>query len=100
MNAPISWKYAVEMSHEFKGKHLNKVELHLRDIMEEKRHLPLRKYNGKVAHRRGRAVSGTKAGRYPKNASKIILGLLYVKNTYLKNLKKTKSLTTSNTSKY
>lgn len=76
-NAPVSLKYAVEFSRELKGMKLDKAEHFLEDIIEQKRFLPLRKYNKKVGHRRGDSVSFTKSGRYPKRTSQVILNLLH-----------------------
>ncbi|MCX8158574.1 MAG: 50S ribosomal protein L22 [Candidatus Diapherotrites archaeon] len=75
-NKPISTKYAIELCRELKNKPINKAERFLRDIVEMKRFLPLRKYNKKVPHRRGNAISKTKSGKYPVKTAKVFLELL------------------------
>lgn len=75
-NRPISLKYATEICREIKGKPLEKAEKMLQDIIEMRRYLPLRKYHKKVPHRKGKAISGQKAGRYPITACKHFLELL------------------------
>jgi len=74
-NLPVSLKYSVELCRELKGMKLNKAEKYLQDIIEFKRYLPLRKYHTKVAHRKGKAVSFTKSGRYPVKLCKAVLKL-------------------------
>ena len=68
-NAPVSLKYSIEISREIKGKKLSKAIQFLQDITEMKRHLPLRRYNKEVPHRKGNAISHTKTGRYPKKCA-------------------------------
>ncbi len=78
-NQPISTKYSVEMAREIKGKHIKRVEEFLKNIVEKKEHLPLRKYKKKTGHRKGIPLSKTKVGRYPirlaENFLKIIENL-------------------------
>lgn len=75
-NRPISLKYATEICREIKGKPVAKAEKFLQDIIEKQRYLPLKKYNKKVPHRKGKALSGQKAGRYPVKACKAFLELI------------------------
>ncbi len=75
-NANCSTKFAVEMAREIKGKRLGKAERFIQRILEKKEHLPLRKYKKKVAHRKGKAKSFTKSGRYPQKTAKVFLDLL------------------------
>lgn len=91
-NAGISLKYSTEICRELKGKHLNKAEKYLNEVAEEKKHVPLRKYNRKVAHRKGNAVSGVKSGRYPVKAAKVFLELI----SNAKNNAEQKDLDTEN----
>lgn len=75
-NLPISLKFSAELAREIKNKPVEKTELFLDDIVALKRHLPLRVYNKKVAHRKGEAKSGVKSGRYPVNVAKTFKKLL------------------------
>jgi len=75
-NANVSLKYATEIVNRIKGKPVKKVERFLQGIIEKTEYLPLRKYNKKVAHRKGTAKSKTKSGRYPKKTAKIFLELI------------------------
>lgn len=75
-NAPVSLKYSTEISREIKGKRINWAMQFLKDVSEKKRHLPLRRYNKEVPHRKGDAISHTKTGRYPKRCSGKWLELL------------------------
>jgi large subunit ribosomal protein L22 len=75
-NQPVSLKYATEMCREIKGKKLNNVQKRVKRILEKEEFLPLRKYNKKVAHRKGNAVSGVKSGRFPEKVCNVFLSLL------------------------
>lgn len=75
-NQPISTKYATEICREIKGERLDKAEKRLHAIIEKREFLPLRKYNKKVAHRRGESRSGVKSGRFPQKACGVFLNLL------------------------
>jgi large subunit ribosomal protein L22 len=75
-NKPVSTKYATELCREIKGMPLAKAEAYLKRIINQEDYLPLRKYRKKVAHRKGRAKSGVKSGRYPKKLAQIMLELL------------------------
>jgi len=75
-NQPVSTKYATEMCREIKMTKLANAEKKLNRILAKQEFLPLRKYNKKVAHRKGRSVSGVKSGRYPEKICKVFLSLL------------------------
>jgi len=75
-NQPVSTKYATEMAREIKGKRVSKTESMLQRIAEKKQFLPLRKYNKKVAHRKGDSKSGVKSGRFPEKLCGVFLKLL------------------------
>lgn len=75
-NANVSLKYALEICNQVKGKTIDWTEAFLRDIEAHKRFLPLKRYNKRVAHRKGDAVHGEKAGRYPEKTVRAFLKLL------------------------
>lgn len=75
-NQRISTKYATELCREIRGKKLSKVEKRLQRILNKEEFLPLRKYNRKVAHRKGESISGVKSGRYPQKLCEAFLKLL------------------------
>ncbi|MDO8646989.1 MAG: 50S ribosomal protein L22 [Candidatus Diapherotrites archaeon] len=68
-NAPVSLKYSTEISREIKGKRVAWAIQFLKAVAEKTRHLPLRRYNKEVPHRKGDAISHTKTGRYPKRCA-------------------------------
>ncbi len=68
-NQPFSRKFATEIANYIKGKRLDWAIRYLSQVAEGERHLPLRQYRKKVAHRRGDATWGTKSGRFPKNTA-------------------------------
>jgi len=70
LNCPISLKFSVELAREIKNKPVSKVIPYLDDVIALKRHVPLKRYNRDVAHRKGQAISGVKSGRYPVNVAK------------------------------
>ncbi len=75
-NCSISMKYSVELAREIKNKPYNKIVKYLENIIDLKTHLPLRRYNRDVAHRKGPALSGVKSGRYPVKTAKYFLKVL------------------------
>jgi len=77
-NCPISLKFSVELAREIKDKPYTKVINYLNDIIALKRHLPLKRYNSDVAHRKGTAVSGVKSGRYPVKVAKYFKKILEI----------------------
>jgi large subunit ribosomal protein L22 len=75
-NQPISLKYSTELARELKGKRVDKAEKFLERIIRKEEFLPLRRYNKKVAHRKGNAKSFVKSGRFPVKTAKKFLELL------------------------
>ncbi len=75
-NANISLKYATEASNQLRGMYVNKAIAWLTRIMNKEEYLPLKRYHKKVAHRKGEAKSGEKAGRYPQKVTKTLIELL------------------------
>jgi len=75
-NQNVSLKYSTEMIREIKGKRVGKVEKFLENIILKKDFLPLRKYVKKIGHRKGKARSFTKIGRYPKKLAENFLKIL------------------------
>lgn len=75
-NKPISLKYSTEICREIKGKPVKKVEKNLNKIINQEKFLPLKKYNRKVGHKKGKSVSGVKSGRYPQKTCKVFLNLI------------------------
>lgn len=73
---PVSLKFSVELLREMKGRPLSKSEAFLERILEKKDFLPLRKYNRKVAHRKGEPKSLTKSGRYPLRLARVFLKII------------------------
>lgn len=65
-NANVSLKYSTEIFNQIKGQPVNKVILYMERVKKHEDHVPLRKYNKKVAHRKGEAKQGVKSGRYPE----------------------------------
>lgn len=75
-NVGVSTKYSEEICREIKGKTVSWAQKFLQDVADKKRHLPLKHYLHDFGHRKGRAVSGTKSGRYPFKTSKAWLKML------------------------
>jgi ribosomal protein uL22 len=75
-NAKISTKYSVEFSNYFKGMSLDKAIIIAGNIEQKTEYLPLKKYNLKVAHRKGENRRKTPSGRWPIKASKLVKELL------------------------
>ena len=75
-NANASTKYSTEMCREIKGKRIDKAIAFLNRVESQQDFLPLRKFNKKVAHRKGESKSGVKAGRYPEKTCKAFVKLL------------------------
>ncbi|MBS3062081.1 MAG: 50S ribosomal protein L22 [Candidatus Diapherotrites archaeon] len=71
-----SLKYATEICNQVRGKPVKKVEAFLERVLEKEEHLPLPRYNKKVAHRKGEAKEHTKSGRYPEKTVKVFLKLV------------------------
>ncbi|MFA5357949.1 MAG: 50S ribosomal protein L22 [archaeon] len=75
-NADVSLKYSTEICNQMRGKMVQKNIEWLEKIILHETHLPLQMYNKKVGHRRGQAMLGVKAGRYPEKVAKKIITLL------------------------
>jgi len=75
-NKPVSLKYSTEICREIRGKPVEKAEMFLNRILTHESFLPLKRYNKKVAHRKGDSVSGVKSGRFPKKTCEIFLELI------------------------
>ncbi len=71
---PISFKHAVEICREIRGKRVEEAMRLLEDVIEMKRPIPFKKYKKKVAHKRG--LEKWYAGRYPQKAAKYVLKVL------------------------
>lgn len=69
-NCPISRKFSIELCREIRYKPVKKVQKYLDDIIALKRHVPLLRYFHDVGHKKGPAISGVKAGRFPVKAAK------------------------------
>ncbi len=71
---PISFKHAVEICRELRGKKIGEAKRFLEDVIAMRKPVPFRKYKKKVAHKRG--LDKWYAGRYPQKAAKYILKVL------------------------
>jgi large subunit ribosomal protein L22 len=70
---PMSFKHAVEICRELKGKRIPQAMKFLEEVIEMRTPVPMRKYKKKVAHKN---IPGWYAGRYPQKAAKEILKVL------------------------
>jgi large subunit ribosomal protein L22 len=70
----VSTKHAREVCKTIKGMKLDQAKEYLRQVMEKKKPVPLRRYKKKVGHRRG--MEKAFAGRYPVKAAEKILKVL------------------------
>ncbi len=75
-NCPVSLKYSTEICNQIKTKPVNKIIAWLKRIEAHEDYLPLMRYNKKVAHRKGNAMNGQKAGRYPEMTCRAFVDLL------------------------
>ena len=75
VNAPISTKWAREVAVAIKGMRLKDAEAYLQRVLEHKDWIPVRRFNKKVAHRRG-VKDGIKSGRFMDNTVRYFLRLL------------------------
>jgi len=75
-NAPVSWKYSLEICREIKGKDWEKAKSFLERVITHEQWLPLRKYTKDMGHRRGKPTSNTKTGRFPQLCCKAWIKLL------------------------
>jgi len=76
LNAPISRKYAVELAREIKRKPVSKVLRYLDDIINLRVHVPVKRYNSDMPHRKGNTLSGVKSGRYPTRVAALFKKVL------------------------
>jgi large subunit ribosomal protein L22 len=72
---PISPKHAMEIARFIRNKKTGEAVAYLEEVVAEKKAIPFRKFNRKVAHKRG--FSGWDAGRYPKKASLAYIRLIH-----------------------
>ena len=72
---PISPKHAMEIARFIKNKKTGEVVSYLEAVIAEKKAIPFRRFNRKVAHKRG--LTGWDAGRYPRKASKAYIRLIH-----------------------
>lgn len=70
---PMSFKHAVEICREIRGKKISEAMKFLEDVIAMRTPVPMRKYKKKVAHKN---IPGWYAGRYPQKAAKEILKVL------------------------
>jgi len=70
----ISYKHAVEICSSIRNLSLKRAKTILNEVIEKRRPIPFRRYNGKMGHRRG--LEKWCAGRYPIKAAKAILKIL------------------------
>jgi len=75
-NAPVSFKYSVEVCNQIKTRPVEKAIAFMQRIKNHEEHLPLVRYHKKVAHRKGDAREGVKAGRYPEKVAEAFIKLL------------------------
>ena len=71
-NLNVSTKMSIEICNSLRGMNIEDAKLLLNDIMEQKRALPVRRFNFDLGHKKG----GIGPGSYPKNASAVFLKLL------------------------
>ncbi|MBU0636296.1 50S ribosomal protein L22 [Candidatus Micrarchaeota archaeon] len=76
IGANVSLKYSTELCNYLKGKSLKWSESFLQDVLAKKRYVPLKRYNKKVAHRKGTTLRGAKAGRFPTKTIRAFQKLL------------------------
>lgn len=69
---PISTKQSVEICNLIRNKNLKKAKDMLTSVLNKKLAVPYKRYNKKIAHRKGKIASG----KYPIKASAEILKLL------------------------
>lgn len=70
---PISFKHAVEICREIRGKKVEDARKLLEEVVEMKRAVPFKRHKKKVAHKK---LERWYAGRYPQKAAKYILKIL------------------------
>ena len=70
----ISYKNTVEVCKSIKGKKVEEAKRILEDVVSLKRPIPFKRYNKKVAHRKG--LQGWSSGRWPVKVAKEMLKIL------------------------
>jgi large subunit ribosomal protein L22 len=75
-NAPVSFKYSVEICNQIKTKPVNKAIEFMKRVFAHEEYLPLVRYHKKVAHRRGDSHEGVKSGRYPEKVAQAFIKVL------------------------
>ena len=75
VNAPISTKWAREVAVAIKGKRLVDAKAYLQRVLKHLEWIPVRRYNKKVAHRKG-VRGGVKSGRFMDKTVKYFLKLI------------------------
>jgi len=70
----VSHKLSREVCTAVKGMMLTQAKQYLRDVIDKKKAVPIRRYNKKAAHRRG--LQRAFAGRYPIKAAQKVLQVL------------------------
>ncbi len=75
VNAPISTKWAREVAVAIKGKRLVEAKAYLQRVLKHLEWIPVRRYNKKVAHRKG-VRGGVKSGRFMDKTVKYFLKLI------------------------
>ncbi len=70
----ISPKHSVEICKFIKGKQVDVAKRMLTEVIELKRHVPMKRHNKKVGHRKGKFKWD--AGRFPKKAASHILKII------------------------
>ncbi len=75
VNAPISTKFAREVAVAIKGMRVEAAEAYLKRVLAHKDWIPVRRYNKKVAHRKG-VRGGVKSGRYMDKVVRYFLRLI------------------------
>jgi len=71
LSLPISTKHSIEICDFIRNKNLSKAKEILKEVIDEKKAVPFRKFNGGVGHKKKIGP-----GRYPKKASLEIIRLL------------------------
>jgi large subunit ribosomal protein L22 len=69
----VSHKHACEVCRTIKGMMLSKAKEYLKDVMDKKKAVPIRRFNKKVGHRHG--LEKAFAGRYPIKAAQKVLAV-------------------------
>ena len=75
VNAPISTKWAREVAVAIKGMKLEEAKRYLERVLKHQDWIPVKRYNKKVAHRKG-VKDGVKSGRFLDKTVKYFLKLI------------------------